>query len=109
MYTFTLLNKYVFLSRRTPGVSPTGAEENESTEKGALAASNSNIDSSSSESIDGVDVHHKFPQSNHTIMPQVSTSIELASIPINFHIPIDSKIYLSRNRFHKSNLQFTKS
>ncbi|KAK7602961.1 hypothetical protein V9T40_002960 [Parthenolecanium corni] len=54
----------------TPGVSPTGAEENESSEKGALITSNSNIDSSSSESIDGVDVHHKFPQTNHTIMPQ---------------------------------------
>ncbi|XKL62876.1 hypothetical protein PGB90_002709 [Kerria lacca] len=54
----------------TPGVSPIDAEENETSEKSALVTSNSNIDSSSSESIDGVDVHHKFQQTNHTIMPQ---------------------------------------
>lgn len=66
------MNYFVY---STPGVSPTGAEENETSEKGALVTSNSNIDSSSSESIDGVDVHHKFPQNNLTILPQVSNKI----------------------------------
>lgn len=62
------LNLSVF---RTPGRSPSGAGEG--TEKGVAVGPSSTLDSSSSESVDGVDLPHKTPIP-HTVLPQVSTA-----------------------------------
>lgn len=61
------LNYFVF---RTPGRSPSGAGEG--TEKGVAVRPSSTLDSSSSESVDGVDLPHKTPIP-HTVLPQVRT------------------------------------
>lgn len=65
--------KYIFLIKyllcsRTPGRSPSGAGDGG--EKGGTAGPNSTLDSSSSESVDGVDLPHKSTLP-HTMLPQV--------------------------------------